>query len=1225
MKRLFTLLSALLTLAVAVNAQSASYDQFPIKVTSGLTGNSIISQYYWDSPTYTFAKAVDGIRITFLKNNTGETYNGFPMVALAELTVYNRSNNIIDYPTSKIGTNSLEASEGSLASIADNNWDSYYHSAWKYAAITPEDYVYIDIKFSQPQTTFSLTLVSRNLKIAPESIVITESGVKYEGDGNSGGNSGNGEEENDSDNNGGSGSSDIVVEPVDIFNEDICYIYLRNGGIDAYRRSTMEGDYTIENGTLTIKLKDGTTATYAKAEYDSCTSVRPELPTMTSYKFNNKYNANLNVDAIADSVESRMKFSLNAIGKSLTASFNLSDDRAVAYVGQKLQTSKESRVRFDKPIHYAVTYPGYNIIQKVKVKDEVWDYGEEIVEEIPLSIDMLSTNKPSEVGDDLGNMIDDNPATVFHTVYGANYDASVIPYIQIALNNPVQNVRFYYMSRTMGNYNPTGLKLYASNDGSDWTPVAQYTTADGLPIDPAGAEFTSPTIALGQKYKYLRLEQTSSEYHNNHMVFAEFRLYEVTPGSGEPTLVEEAVYETLKIPFGRLYTVDIEWLTDRQNAVPRIDIDVEGGFSITSKDYYRKANFRITGYGVYEDFEDSVQIKGRGNSTWGYPKKPYRLKFDKKKKPFGLTNGKSWVLLANYQRGSLMANAIAMKVGQLAEAQYTNHIIPVEVYMNGEYLGSYMFTEKVGFGNNSVDIDEDLGTGYMLELDDYYDETFKFKSSSYQLPVNVKEPDLSDIEDATEAQQKFQNIKNDFNAFETALYNGEDIAYYLDLDAAARFMLANDLVLNQELGHPKSTYLWREDYTNPASKITFGPLWDFDWGFGYESTSSYCVTGATSSILSYNMAHKTGYSFFYDLMNNEQFKKHYLKVWKEFAQKGHIQEVIEYMDDYYNFAKSSFENNYMLWYDGYGYDSDIDRMQQWMQQRHDFILANLDNVDITDILYTLTGDVDCNNTLTVHDISLAVNKLAGNEAQGFNFKKADINNNGRIDKGDINNITGQVLAADPVSSIYYFNTPMTDALLVTDNFEAIIEEKSELPLTINEFGDREYKSIQIDVELPAGAVLSDAAFTEIADNSVVQFNQIGENSYRVVSYLPDNGTYSNNEAFANLSLSIAEVIPEEECTVKLTNILVVDNDNTERRLDNLNVSFTISTGISSTAATATVRGGEQLTIALLKAQNVDVYAVDGRKMLSIQAGEGTTKVDLPAGIYVVLGKKVIIR
>ena len=73
-----------------------------------------------------------------------------------------------------------------------------------------------------------------------------------------------------------------------------------------------------------------------------------------------------------------------------------------------------------------------------------------------------------------------------------------------------------------------------------------------------------------------------------------------------------------------------------------------------------------------------------------------------------------------------MANAIAMKVGQLIDVPYTNHIIPVELYINGEYKGSYMFTEHIGLSNNSVDEDEDLG--YILELDSYYDEDFKFRS-----------------------------------------------------------------------------------------------------------------------------------------------------------------------------------------------------------------------------------------------------------------------------------------------------------------------------------------------------------------------------------------------------------------------------------------------------------------------------------------------------------------
>lgn len=1217
MKKLFILLTTFFSLALAVNAQTSGYDSFPIKV-DGLTKNSIIAHYYWDSPVYRFQKAVEGIRITFLKNNNGESYMGYPMIALAEVSLYDGNYNAQNYPTDRITTNSLEASEGSLANLGDNDWTTYYHSAWKYPATTPDDYVYLDIKFERPLSAFTITLVSRNLKIAPESIVITETGVKYDGkfDGDNDNDNGNG--------NNNTPDNKIDFEPIDVINDSICFVYLANGGIDAYQRSTMNGDSYQQDGKLIIPLNDSTKIEYAEGEYIACSSQCPELPTMTSYKFNNKYNANLNVDAEAETISDTLNFSLNAIGKSLTASFNLSDERAIAYIDTTLQKSKESRHRFDRPIKYIVTYPGYNIAQNVKVKDEVWENGEEIVEEIPLRADMLYTNKPSEAGDELANMLDNIPSTVFHTLYGSKYDASVLPYITITLDKPVQNLKFYYMTRTQGNYSPTGLVLYASVDNLNWMPVVQYGTKDGLPTDPPGAEFTSPTIDLGAEYKYLKLEQTSSEYHNNHMVIAEFRLYNVKPSNDEPTKIEDAEYKIIKVPFGRIYTVDIDWLTDKENAVPRIDIDVEGGYSITSKEYYRKANFRITGYGVYDDFEDSVQIKGRGNSTWGYPKKPYRLKFDKKKKPFGLTNGKSWVLLANYQRGSLMANAIAMKVGQLAGAKYTNHIIPVDVYMNGQYLGSYMFTEKVGFSNNSVDIDEDLGTGYMLELDSYYDETYRFKSDSYNLPVNVKEPDLTEL-DKESAMEKFYSIQGDFNRFETALYDNQPIGDKLDLDAAARFMLANDLVMNQELGHPKSTYLWREDCTSANSKIIFGPLWDFDWAFGYEGTSSYCNNSPTESVMSTRMFNNPGYKFFSDLLKNEEFKRHYLKVWKEFAQKGYIQEVIEFMDDYYNFAHSSFENNYYVWSDGIGYDASIDRMQQWMQERHDYLMSNLDDIDITDLIYTLLGDVDCNNTLTVHDIALTVSHLVGITDDAFNQTKADIDSNKKINEKDVANIASQVAAADAISSLYYFNTPIADALLAADDIEATLGENSELPLTMTEYGNSGYKAIQMDIEVPNGTTLVDASKGEISEDSEFIFNQTDENNYRIVAYMPDNNTFYKGDAIAKLQLNVSDIIPEEDRIVKIKNILAIGEDNIERRIDNTEARFTIATGVETCEAFASIKGGEELTITLLKSEQIEIYTVDGRKVRSIEAAEGTTRIKLPAGIYVVMGKKVIIR
>ena len=205
-------------------------------------------------------------------------------------------------------------------------------------------------------------------------------------------------------------------------------------------------------------------------------------------------------------------------------------------------------------------------------------------------------------------------------------------------------------------------------------------------------------------------------------------------------------------------------MTERTTDVPRIEIDVDGGRDITSRSTYRHAKFYLYGNGVYEDMEDSVWIKGRGNSSWSWPKKPYRLKFDEKVSPFGLKKGKSWVLLSNYQTNSMMSNAIGMKAARLAGTKGANHIIPVDLYLNGQYRGSYNFTEKVGIGNNSIDIDEENG-GVLLELDQYYDETYKFYSDIYYLPTNVKDPNLSEEPFKADAAERLKAIKNNLNSF----------------------------------------------------------------------------------------------------------------------------------------------------------------------------------------------------------------------------------------------------------------------------------------------------------------------------------------------------------------------------------------------------------------------------------------------------------------------------
>lgn len=146
---------------------------------------------------------------------------------------------------------------------------------------------------------------------------------------------------------------------------------------------------------------------------------------------------------------------------------------------------------------------------------------------------------------------------------------------------------------------------------------------------------------------------------------------------------------------------------------------------IPSKDYYLNATLTVDGKGICENYTGKTEVKGRGNSTWGYPKKPYRLKLDKKSEICGLGKAKNYILLANHIDPTLMLNSVAFKVGQLLNIPFTNHAIPVDVVLNGKYKGSYLLTEQIEIKENRVDLDEN--NSVMWELDSYL---MKIRNSS---------------------------------------------------------------------------------------------------------------------------------------------------------------------------------------------------------------------------------------------------------------------------------------------------------------------------------------------------------------------------------------------------------------------------------------------------------------------------------------------------------------
>ena len=160
--------------------------------------------------------------------------------------------------------------------------------------------------------------------------------------------------------------------------------------------------------------------------------------------------------------------------------------------------------------------------------------------------------------------------------------------------------------------------------------------------------------------------------------------------------------------------------------MPRLDIYTDDGHDVTSKDVYKHGTATLSNCHEKFAFEDvGVNIRARGNSTFGAPKKPFRLKFDAKQEMLGLNGGKaykSWVLMADYYDGSMLRTFGTFKFAKaLMESKYySSDCTHVEVYLNGEYRGVYLLCEQTQMNRGRVDIpekedgDNSLEHGYLM-------------------------------------------------------------------------------------------------------------------------------------------------------------------------------------------------------------------------------------------------------------------------------------------------------------------------------------------------------------------------------------------------------------------------------------------------------------------------------------------------------------------------------
>lgn len=272
--------------------------------------------------------------------------------------------------------------------------------------------------------------------------------------------------------------------------------------------------------------------------------------------------------------------------------------------------------------------------------------------------------------------------------------------------------------------------------------------------------------------------------------------------------------ETATVWFCRSENVATMYVHTSSGDMERIqaDKDREGTASVTL----------YTPEGTVDCRDKNSTLKGRGNSTWEYEKHPFSLVLSADRSLLGMGEAASWVLLANAHDETNLNNKLVLDLAARVGLPWTPDSRWVDLYLNGEYNGLYLLTEKVEVHENRLNID--TGSGDFLCKVDYLRrwETLRhpFVSETGHA-VEISYPKI-----ITEGEH--DTVRQLVGQMEEALLSGEDLrsSSLIDLDSWIRRYLIDEISGNADSELASSYFYWSN------GKFYAGPLWDYDLTFG---------------------------------------------------------------------------------------------------------------------------------------------------------------------------------------------------------------------------------------------------------------------------------------------------------------------------------------------------------------------------------------------------------
>lgn len=342
-----------------------------------------------------------------------------------------------------------------------------------------------------------------------------------------------------------------------------------------------------------------------------------------------------------------------------------------------------------------------------------------------------------------------------------------------------------------------------------------------------------------------------------------------------------------------------------QSNLPSLYVDMNG---ITLEEVHRDKSKKHGGTSVYImdpngkwdlTADGSVEIKGRGNSSWReYEKKGYQLKFYNETSVMGMGKAKKWVLLANASDDSLMRTQLVSQMAQNFDMDFAPSFRYVDLWIDGEYLGTYLLGEKVEPGPSRLRFTNAMGAIFE------HDETFYMEEECWLLSKYLNRHfSLKEIvaEDTPLVQTAMADFEVSVDVLTHYLYSTpsanvtlEALSQMIDVDSFAKYFLINEYTLNRESF--STSFYWYKDGADDV--LHLGPVWDFDTCMGNDGALNTASYGHNHVMFRYLLAAPAFYHRLMDLL--EQYRP-----------------VLEAMDENTDAlqaqVEASAEMNYLRW------------------------------------------------------------------------------------------------------------------------------------------------------------------------------------------------------------------------------------------------------------------------------------------------------------------------